>query len=123
MFVNISNHPSENWCEKQRAAALDLGRELKDIPFPSVPPEWTTSQVSCLADEIVSQLTKSTTHAMVSGEFVLTNALVARMQRKGIKCYAATSTRSVFFNESGEKVSVFQFVQFREYPVYCGEQH
>jgi hypothetical protein len=49
MLLNLSNHPSDKWSDKQREAALAISKKLVkkagegkigiiDIPFPNIPP-------------------------------------------------------------------------------------
>ncbi len=49
-FINFSNHPFESWGEEQKKAAEAYGT-LVEIPFPNIPPEWSTEEVNALADE------------------------------------------------------------------------
>jgi len=115
VFVNISNHPSDRWPTKQLAAAREYADRIVDIPFPQVEPDMDTAQVQALADEVIAKLPPGAVAAMVSGEFVLTTTLVKQLQRHGVTCLAATTRRQV--RERGnEKITVFDFVQFREYP-------
>ena len=123
MFINISNHPSDQWSDTQRDAALALvgigglrGESIVDVPFPQVHPEWETEHLERLADEIVAQLPSAANGAMVSGEYILTVALVLRLQKRGIDCYAATTVREVTLNNLNDKVSTFNFKRFRKYP-------
>lgn len=118
VFVNLSNHPSACWSEGQRNAALRLAREVRDLPFPAVPPEAGIDEINALANELVGRLQKEmpgTTHAMVQGEFTLAYALVRRLQQMGIVCLAATTRREVVEQSGGAKTTRFDFVRLREY--------
>jgi CRISPR-associated protein Csx16 len=118
VFVNLSNHPNGNWCPAQHEAALQLAPEVRDLPFPEVPPEAGIAEIAVLAERIVRRLradVPGATHAMVQGEFTLAQALVRRLQQVGIVCLAATTRRNVSQGSGGEKVSCFEFVRFREY--------
>ena len=43
-FINLSNHPSDKWDEKQMEAAKQYG-EVMDIPFPSIPAQADENEV------------------------------------------------------------------------------
>ena len=116
VFLNLSNHPLSEWGEPQKQQALGFGCEdLVDMPFPAVPPDATTEQVRELAAETVRRIPQSVTHAMVMGEFTLTFELVRRLQKRGVRCLVATTTRDVE-QRGDEKVVRFHFEGFREYP-------
>jgi hypothetical protein len=118
VFVNLSSHPNGDWSETQREAALKLAPEIKDLRFPSVPPEAGIAEIAALADRVVARLATElpgTTHAMVQGEFTLSQALVRKLQQIGIVCLAATTRREVVEQSGGTKTTRFDFVRFREY--------
>jgi hypothetical protein len=107
MFVNLSNHPSETWSERQKTAAESLGGPIVDEPFPEVPPNAITEEVEALAASTFQRIALSAPAAvLIQGEFTLTLALVRRFQEQGIPCYSATTARA----------PEFAFVQFRQYP-------
>ena len=94
LLVNLSNHPSACWSDDQKQAALKLAPEIRDLPFPAVPPEADAEAINALADEVVARLmaeAPGATHAMVQGEFTLAHALVRKLQQIGIVCVAATT--------------------------------
>ena len=113
MLLNLSNHPSVNWSEKQLAAAAD---EIVDMPFPQVDPDDDEAYIESLANEYFSQITNmqhiTTVHIM--GEMNFTFALVTKLKANGIKCVASTTKRETM-EENGVKISTFNFVRFREY--------
>jgi CRISPR-associated protein Csx16 len=118
VFVNLSNHSCADWDAAQRAAALELAPEIRDWPFPEVPPEAEAEEITALADEIVARLAgelPGAAHAMVQGEFTLAHALVGRLRQRGISCLAATTRREVVGQAGGIKTTRFEFVRFREY--------
>jgi hypothetical protein len=116
MFVNLSNHPSRSWSQRQRDAAIALGGEIADQLFPEVAPEADLPFVEDLADEVLASLPELPQVAMVQGEFVLTAALVARLQARGVLVVAATTRRTVHELPDGRQVVAFDFVRFRPYP-------
>lgn len=116
MFINLSNHPSEGWSEKQLAAAQQYG-VIVDIQFPNIEPSFTKSMVNSLADVTVDTITALgkdiTVHIM--GEMTFTYAVVSRLKALGITCLASTTERNTITTPDGKKISEFKFVQFREY--------
>lgn len=124
VFLNVSNHPSSSWAPEQVQAALELvgpGGRLEDIPFPLMDPaRLDRIYLEELAEAILQQMDRLqgiVTHAMVQGEHTLTTLLVARLQARGIRCYAATTDRVVDETAlDGVKMSRFTFRGFREYP-------
>lgn len=96
VFLNISNHPSAEWDEDQRSSALALGQPIRDLPFPEVPADADETWIQRMADELAAAATAlAPAAALVQGEFTLTFALVDRLEKAGVPCYAASSPRLV----------------------------
>ena len=119
VFVNLSNHPSVDWSEEQKKAALAYG-EIVDVSFPSVPSSCSDKAMQKLADKAVGAVVKAayparevTVHVM--GEMTLTYRIVNKLKARGIRCLASTSDRVASDIGNGEKTSQFHFVEFREY--------
>lgn len=119
VFVNLSNHPSADWSEEQKKAALVYGGII-DVPFPSVPSSCSDKVMQKLADKAVGAVGKAayparevTVHVM--GEMTLTYRIVNKLKARGIRCLASTSDRVANDLGNGEKISQFHFVEFREY--------
>ena len=119
VFVNLSNHPSVDWSEEQKKAALAYGGII-DVPFPSVPSSCSDKAMQKLADKAVGAVAKAayparevTVHVM--GEMTLTYRIVNKLKARGIRCLASTSDRVANDIGNGEKISQFHFVEFREY--------
>ena len=119
VFVNLSNHPSADWCEEQKKAALAYGGII-DVPFPSVPSSCSDKAMQKLADKAIGAVTKAayparevTVHVM--GEMTLTYRIVNKLKARGIRCLASTTNRMTNDLGNGEKISQFHFVEFREY--------
>lgn len=118
MLINLSNHPSCLWEERQFEAAKQYG-EIVDVPFPQVDPGISREDILALADGCVHAIEEKaqgadvTVHVM--GEMTLTYAIVARLKEMGIRCVASTTERHVELNDDGIKTSEFCFVRFREY--------
>ncbi len=119
MFINFSNHPSAGWCRAQREAAEAFG-EICDLPFPDVSPMATTEEVARMAERsFLEILRKQPACVMCQGEFTLSVAVIRRLQEAGIRCVCACTERKAVEKrqEDGsiQKLSVFEFRQFREY--------
>lgn len=125
MLINLSNHPSDRWELPQKEAALKEFGQIVDIPFPEIQPEWDTQQVVELAGKYLLQCiqtfqdAKDNTGAVhIMGEFTFTFALVSMLQQRGISCIASTTRRMVVDNPDGSRNVQFDFIRFREYPVF-----
>lgn len=121
-FINFSNHPSMYWNNKQRESAVKYG-DIIDVPFPQVDPRTTKEEIGQLAQRCVENIMKYEPSAvMCQGEFSLSYAVISRLQKNGVCCLAA-STERISVEElqkdgSTQKISRFEFVQFREYNTY-----
>mgnify|MGYP007101881037 CR=1 FL=1 len=119
MFLNVTNHPSELWPPAQTAAALQYG-EIRDLPFPAVPPEWDIRKVAALADTLADDILRLRPAAVLcQGEMTLTYQLVNRLHAAGIPALCACTERRTEETRlpTGEtkKISVFEFRGFRRY--------
>lgn len=119
VFVNLSNHPSAQWSQEQKTAALSYG-EIVDVPFPTVPTSCSAKEMEKLTKKTVGNVIeaaypagKVTVHVM--GEMTLTFRIVSQLKAQGMCCVASTSQRVVSDLGDGEKISQFHFVEFREY--------
>lgn len=117
MLINLSNHPSDLWGQKQLEAAQAYG-EIVDLPFPVVSPEASHRDVQELAETYVGMIERlkaddqATIHVM--GEMTFTYAVVSKLKEMGLRCVASTTVRNTAIS-GGIKVSEFSFVTFREY--------
>ncbi len=119
-FLNITNHPSANWPKEQREAALAIGREIVDIPFPEIDPTWESVRVVEMAVDFFKDLQDRSllpAAAVVQGEYTFSFALVLLFLRANLPCYNATTKRMVQHDESGAIVKRFEFVQFRAFQI------
>lgn len=115
MFINLSNHPTAHWNERQTKAAQEYG-EIVNIAFPDIPCNATSAEVTDIADRYVSMITKydnPTVHIM--GEMTLTYAIVRRLRAAGITCLASTTSRIKQQLPDGSFISEFRFQTFRNY--------
>ena len=121
MFINISNHPSVKWDNKQLEKARKFGKVV-DIKFPIISSEYDEKEIMKVADEYsekILSLVDQEGAVMVQGEFTLTFAIVNRLKSNGIKVLSACSERKVTetVDENGDAIKIvkFDFVKFREY--------
>lgn len=118
MLINLSNHPSRYWDDRQIEAARCYG-EMVDLPFPIVAPDAKSQALQTLAQDCVQkilslgEINSITVHIM--GEMTFTFMVVTRLKELGIRCVASTTERKVTYNSDGVKQTEFQFVMFREY--------
>lgn len=118
IFINLSNHPSSEWGEKQLQAAQEYGT-LVDLPFPVVPEDADRDEVESLAEQYVQKVQTlsnpqdATIHVM--GEMTFTFVLVTALKSLGYRCVASTTRRIVEYDAEGVKKVKFDFCRFREY--------
>lgn len=118
MFINLSNHPSRYWGDRQREAASSYG-DVIDISFPAIAPNASNDKLQVLAQACVERIASLdeieniTVHVM--GEMTFTYMVVAKLKELGIKCVASTTERKTTYASDGTKLSEFSFVKFREY--------
>jgi len=118
MLINLSNHPSQYWCDRQMESAHCYG-EIVDIPFPVVAPDADSQKLQTLAHDCAQKVLSMgeanniTVHIM--GEMTFTFMVVTRLKELGIRCVASTTERKTTYNDDGTKLSEFSFVKFREY--------
>lgn len=121
IFVNFSNHPSENWSNEQISAAKRIvsGGSIVDIAFPQVSGDADESEISRTADKYAKEIISLNPSAvMCQGEFGICMEVVTTLKNNGIKvlysCSERKTVETVIDNRT-EKTSVFKFVRFREY--------
>ena len=118
LFINLTNHPYEDWCARQREAAREYG-EVVDMPFPAIDEWGDKAYIEALADEYLhrvltyAEVYSVTVHLM--GELTFSFALLERLRQQGIPVIASTSKRLVSDESGGHKVVTFQFARFRRY--------
>ena len=118
MFINFTNHPSAQWSDAQKDAALIYG-EIADIPFPSVPAYAPSEDLDALAEDCVARILEANPAVvMCQGEFTLAFSVASKLKARGVKVIAACSDRKtveIMENGATRKTVVFEFGQFREY--------
>lgn len=121
MLINLSNHPSSAWAEKQLKTAEKKFGNVIDIPFPNISPFASSQQVYKKAktylNKITSLISKSkdknnAVHLM--GEFTFAFYLTQMLKQKKIPVVVST-TKRIVEEKDGKKVVTFNFVKFREY--------
>ena len=118
MFVNVSNHSSDKWNSQQLEAARSYGK-IVDIEFPAIDARLSKEKVVDLAEQYLKKICAlKPSCVMVQGEFCFTYSLIQKLKEQNIKVVAACSERVAREKQIGgvtQKVSTFEFVQFREY--------
>ena len=116
MLLNLSNHPSSNWPENQVQAAQQAYGRVEDMPFPQISPEANTPEIEQLADEYFQQIiSKNPAAVHLMGELTFCYRLANKLKQANIPVVASTTNRQVSYDAQGNKVSNFEFVQFRAY--------
>lgn len=118
MFLNFTNHPSSLWSAEQQTAAQRYG-SIQDLAFPQINPEADLSEIQTLADRYAQKiLSMNPDCVLCQGEFTLCYQVITLLKQAGIPVVAACSerdTREIISDGVPKKISVFRFVQFREY--------
>ena len=119
IFVNHSNHSSNQWSIEQTTAAGVYGY-ITDVPFPAIGADWEETEIVRLASENAERIAAMQPAAvMCQGEFTYTFSLVRQLLARHIRVVAACSERVVVehMDEMGvsHRQSQFHFVRFREY--------
>ncbi len=128
LLINVSNHPSEKWSEKQKAG----WDKIVDLPFPQIPPDWNANQVLDIAKEYYQRINgikyehkDYITCICLQGEFTFCYLLFAlfilnpkNYEREKQQRFAIPTTeRKVVETQDSEgktiKQSVFEFVKWR----------
>ena len=114
IFINHTNHRSEQWSIEQRAAAERFGR-IVDLPFPDIHPDWGEVEIAGMAVGTAARIVAMKPEAVLcQGEFTLAFHVVQGLKRLGIPVYAACSQRNTV-TQGDKKISIFNFVRFRAY--------
>ena len=120
MFINFSDHPSCDWSNEQKNAAMKYG-EIIDIPFPEVLPEADEEQIDSLAEEYADRMIAMRPAAvMCQGEYSVTFNVALRLIGAGITVLSACTEKCVISIREGVNVkseALFSFVRFRRYSV------
>lgn len=122
MLINLSNHPSELWDDKQKKQAIKLYGGIEDFIFPEVDPKATEEEVWDLAYDYIdmcldflSDYEGENNAVHIMGEFNFCFTLISGLLEFDIACVASTSRRISEKVEPNGKITRFKFVKFREY--------
>ena len=119
MFLNFSNHASANWSDQQKNAAIALGGEIVDVPFPQVSATADEAEIRALAERCADQLCAQHPDAvMCQGEFGLTYSVVTLLKARGVRTVYSCAERNTAERktENGTLKTVeFCFVRCRDY--------
>lgn len=120
IFINYTNHPIEFWDEKQLLKTRELGDSFIDIPFPKVSPTMSHQEILMLADSEINRIKEAAINfdnaiVHIMGEHTLVYNVIRLLKLEGVKCVASTTERVTEILPSGEKISKFNFIMFREY--------
>lgn len=118
-FINLSNHPSQKWCQKQLEKAAEFG-EIIDLPFPNISPFCSDLEMNRTVDMYLKKIMEyDRPTVMLQGEYIFTYRLLCRLKQVGIKVVASCNERVTqeYTVENGNTVkkSEFEFIGFREY--------
>ena len=114
IFINLTNHPSDEWSIEQLLAAEKYGKVI-DVPFPNVPADAGADDISTLCNIIVDKvISYHPAIVLCQGEFTLAFRIINRLMDNNITVVAACSERIAIVN-GNKKESYFNFTQFRAY--------
>lgn len=116
MLLNLSNHPTSSWPEKQIVLAKAQYGHVVDMPFPQIDPILDEDGLADLAGHYVTKMMELKPKAVhLMGELTFCFALIPLLQSHGITCIASTTHRTTEDRPDGTKISKFEFVRFRKY--------
>jgi hypothetical protein len=125
VLFNISNHPSQDWGEKQREG----WDKIIDIPFPSVDPHMSMGEVWEIAEQIISEVGKRAWEidvglkhqepifVLCEGEYSFTLAFTEAIRLTGwFVIFAFPTSRRIVFPDGRRQ---FEFVGWRFVHLRC----
>ncbi len=111
-FMNISNHPSNKWSEKQLNAAKALASDgIIDLRVPNINPNYDS--IDAIVDDIVGSVPDSVSTVLIAGPADFTFKVISALKAKGVLVVTACSERNTIDLPDGSKKVSFDFVQFR----------
>lgn len=128
MLINLTNHPSDKWSEKQKQSAVEEYGFVLDMPFPQIDPHADTADIEKLAHKYLDrcrgefdtanipvdqQAYNEAVHIM--GELTFVYAFAKSAAAAEIACVASTTKRTVLEERDGRKTTHFEFIRFRAY--------
>ena len=121
MLINLSNHPYIYWGELQRREALEQWGEVEDIPFPAIDPNLSREELLPIVDDYLGKCMACAirygdgTAFHIMGESVFCFHLINKLLAAGYRVVASAATRDAEYMADGHKITMFNFVRFREY--------
>lgn len=122
MLLNLSNHPSTKWGDKQKQTAIEEYGNIEDMPFPNVLPSASSDDIKILAAGYVKQIRQLAKAEVnqpfalhIMGEMTLTFRIIKLLKKSKITCVASTTFRDTIDHPDGSKTFKFEFIQFRAY--------
>lgn len=127
ILLNISNHPSDKWSEKQK----DGWDIIKDIEFPNINPYASTDEIVSDANHMAWTLPAIIENNLPKNRIVANDEYYIMLQGEFTFCYLLrdlikddytfvipTTERKTIETANGDgtvsKISVFEFVQWRK---------
>lgn len=121
MFINLSNHPSNKWSQKQLAAATEYG-DVIDMAFPNIDSEASETEIDCLVFQYWEKIQDVAQDCLIGdlavhimGEQTFCYRMIKLLNDNGVPCLASTTKRDVVENPDGTKTVKFEFCRFRIY--------
>ncbi|MCH7974839.1 MAG: hypothetical protein IH949_13340 [Bacteroidetes bacterium] len=122
MLINLSNHSSYKWSKEQTVAAKKAYGRIVDLNFPEILPGADLTEIKQIGREYFTKIenfliqSKDENNAVhIMGEFTFTYNLLGRLKQNNILTVASTTLREVCEDKNGNKLSKFNFIQFRNY--------
>ena len=122
MLINLSNHPSSKWSEEQVKAAKNTYSAIVDLVFPVIYPTADLNEIIQTAvkyfidiKNILAENNSENNAVHIMGEFTFTFNLLEMLKINNISAVASTTSRKVYEDEKGNKISKFNFIRFRNY--------
>lgn len=120
MLINLTNHPSSLWDEKQKGYAIKKYKRIIDLKFPNISPKSNSYQIQKKAikysqeiKEMLSESSDKNNAVHLMGELTFFFFLALELKKNKITVVVSTTERSV--ETSGKKkISYFKFIRFRE---------
>ena len=118
-FINLTNHPSASWSERQMQAAQEYGLVL-DLPFPQIATGADSAAIDWLVSDYFERIRAADAPVvLVQGEHVFVYRLVHLLEQAKIPALACISLRRVHEivlpNGVTQKTACFSFEGFRSY--------
>lgn len=121
MLLNLSNHPTTLWSKKQLSNSKNLFASVLDLPFPVIEPTASKKEVynlarkySSICKRMLSESLDKKNGVHIMGELTFVFYLVTMLKKDKIKCIASTTGRNTR-QKGSVKLSLFNFIKFREY--------